>query len=74
MMFFDDHNPPHFHVKYNDYNAIININNGVVAGSLPRRVLGMVYEWLDLHKEALLENWMLLKENKQPKPIKPLDE
>ena len=26
-MFFLDHNPPHFHVKYQDYEAIINIEN-----------------------------------------------
>ncbi|MFG1505544.1 DUF4160 domain-containing protein [Halobacteriovorax sp. ZH5_bin.2] len=25
-----DHNPPHFHVKYNKYNAIIAIHTGEV--------------------------------------------
>lgn len=25
MMFFDEHNPPHFHVEYNEYNAVIRI-------------------------------------------------
>jgi hypothetical protein len=24
-MYFDEHNPPHFHVRYNDYRAIIAI-------------------------------------------------
>jgi len=27
LMYFDDHNPPHFHVKYNDYRAIISIKD-----------------------------------------------
>ncbi|MBP6237574.1 MAG: DUF4160 domain-containing protein [Saprospiraceae bacterium] len=27
-MFFNDHNPPHFKVKYNEYEANILIENG----------------------------------------------
>lgn len=73
MMFFDEHNPPHFHVRYNEYKAIININDGLITGTLPRRVVNLVYEWLDLHKEELLTNWNLLKANHQPNPITPLD-
>lgn len=72
MMFFEDHNPPHFHVKYNDMKAIIDINNGTVTGTLPRRVISMVFEWLDLHKEELLKNWELLKTSNQPNGISPL--
>ena len=59
-MYIDDHNPPHFHVWYNDYEAVITIEEGIVIGSLPRRELKLVYEWLDIHKEELLENWRLL--------------
>ncbi len=36
-MFYDDHNPPHFHVTYNEYQAVINIMNGEIEGKLPRR-------------------------------------
>ena len=50
-MFFSDHNPPHFHVKYQGYEATIDIANGTVKGQLPRRALNMVYEWLDQHKD-----------------------
>ena len=56
-MFFSEHNPPHFHVKYGEYKATITIIDGIVTGSLPRRALNMVYEWLDMHKDELLENW-----------------
>lgn len=73
MMFFDDHNPPHFHVKYNDNMAIINIKNGQISGTLPRRALRMVYDWLDLHQQELLDNWELMKNQKQPNKIEPLD-
>lgn len=31
-MYFSEHNPPHFHVKYNDYEAEITIKDGIVTG------------------------------------------
>ncbi|MBR1792536.1 MAG: DUF4160 domain-containing protein [Bacteroidales bacterium] len=72
-MYVDDHNPPHFHVWYNDYKAIIHIKDGCVKGVLPRRVLTLVYEWLDLHKEELLENWNNLQNDKPAFVVEPLD-
>ena len=30
-MYYDDHNPPHFHVRYNEYRAIIDIQTGKVT-------------------------------------------
>ena len=71
-MFFNDHNPPHFHIKYQEYEAVININNGVVKGEVPRRALKLIYEWLDLYKEELLENWKLIEERKPFNKIEPL--
>ncbi|MGM9762532.1 MAG: DUF4160 domain-containing protein [Candidatus Cryptobacteroides sp.] len=56
-MFFSEHNPPHFHVRYEEFNAEITIVDGIVTGTLPRRALNLVFEWLDLHREELLENW-----------------
>ena len=56
-MFFSDHNPPHFHVRYQGYEATIDILTGTIKGSLPRRVVNMVYEWLDQHRDELLKNW-----------------
>ena len=72
MMFFSDHNPPHFHVKYGDYEAIIHIQDGLVEGTLPRRVISLVFEWYDLHKEELMENWKLIEQKKPLKSIEPL--
>jgi hypothetical protein len=44
-MYFNDHNPPHFHVQYNNFRAIIDIEKlAIIDGSLPARVLGMVVE------------------------------
>ena len=71
-MYIDDHNPPHFHVWYDEYEATITIQDGIVIGSLPRRALKLVYEWLDLHQEELMENWRLLSNSEAAKKISPL--
>lgn len=57
-MYFDEHNPPHFHIQYNEHRATIEIRTlNLMAGSLPARVRGLVEEWAELHKEELLHIW-----------------
>ena len=57
-MYFDEHNPPHFHVRYNDYRAVIGIRNlNLLDGHLPARVRGLVEEWAELHQNELLMMW-----------------
>ena len=72
-MYFPEHNPPHFYVRYNEYHASIDIQTGKVTGEMPRRALKLVYEWLDMHKEELLENWYKLEKGSVPSKIQPLD-
>jgi hypothetical protein len=71
-MYMSEHNPPHFHVKYQGYEAIITIQDGVITGSLPRRALRLVYEWLDQHQEELMDNWERLGRSEAPLKITPL--
>jgi hypothetical protein len=41
-MFFEDHPPPHIHVRYGSYKASIQIRDHVVMeGRLPPRALGI---------------------------------
>ena len=72
-MYMSEHNPPHFHVWYENYKAIITIKDGIITGSLPRRALNLVYEWLDIHKDELLENWNRLANFETPQKIEPLN-
>jgi hypothetical protein len=72
-MYIDDHNPPHFHVCYDDYHAEITIKEGIVRGEMPRRALRLVFEWLDLHRDELLENWERLSNSEAAKKIAPLE-
>ena len=71
-MYIDDHNPPHFHVWYDDYQAEVTIKDGIVRGEMPRRALRLVYEWLDLHRDELMENWERLSNSEAAKKIEPL--
>jgi hypothetical protein len=57
-MFFNDHNPPHFKVKYSEFEANILIENGTILnGDLPISKLKLVAAWTEIHKDELLEMW-----------------
>ena len=72
-MYFNDHNPPHFHVIYNDYDAEIEIGNlTILEGKLPARVLGLAMEWAELHKSELMDNWELIQKTGKYNKIQPL--
>jgi len=72
-MYFKDHSPPHFHALYNEYDAEIEIRNlTILEGKLPPRVLGLVMEWAELHKDELLIDWDLLQKGEKYNKIQPL--
>ncbi len=72
-MFFDDHNPPHFHARYGNDNAVIKITDlTVLEGYLQPRALGLVMEWAAIHKDELLNDWELAKNKKPLFPVEPL--
>jgi hypothetical protein len=71
-MFIDDHNPPHFHIRYGSYRAVYDLKKGIVTGQMPANVIKKVAEWADLHKTELIENWEKLKNNENAKYIQPL--
>ena len=71
-MFFNEHNPPHFHAEYGEYRVVVNLNDEVVNGFMPKRALKLIFEWLDLHKEELINNWEKCKNDISPDKITPL--
>jgi hypothetical protein len=57
-MYFDEHNPPHFHVRYNEFRATVEIRSlNILDGNLPAKVRGLIQEWAELHREELLKMW-----------------
>ena len=71
-MYYDEHNPPHFHAEYGEYEIIINIESGNIKGEFPKKELRAVLDWYDLHKEELLQDWQLAVNRKPLNKIKPL--
>ncbi|WP_159468933.1 DUF4160 domain-containing protein [Dyadobacter sp. 3J3] len=73
-MFFDDHNPPHFHAEFQDFKAIIDIKSAdLLEGYLPAKQLKLVQTWAGIHEKELLENFINLgKELKSWNKIEPL--
>jgi hypothetical protein len=71
-MNYREHNPPHFHAIYQDYEISVDIQTGLVNGQMSKRALKMIFEWLDLHKEELLQDWNLAQDRKALLKIEPL--
>jgi len=72
-MFFNDHPPPHFHARYGEFEATIEIATlNILEGTLPGRALKLVQEWATMHREELLDDWRLCRENSPPARIEPL--
>ena len=72
-IFYDDHNPPHFHVEYGEYEVLVAINTlAIMSGRLPARALGMATEWASLHQRELRDAWDRAKQLLPPGQIDPL--
>ena len=74
VMFYNDHNPPHFHAIYEGRKAVFDIRSLAMSeGSLPPRVRGFIVEWAALHQQELMQAWNLLRAQQVPNKIAPLD-
>lgn len=60
MMFYEDHNPPHFHVRHAEFEAKFAITDLAVLssrGDLTGRTITLIRGWARAHQLELLENW-----------------
>ena len=72
-MYYDEHNPPHFHARYGKDRAAIEIETlRVRDGNLPPRALGLVIEWASDHQEELMADWETTRSDTPPAKIAPL--
>ncbi|MFL5954514.1 MAG: DUF4160 domain-containing protein [Gaiellaceae bacterium] len=57
-MYYRDHEPPHFHAVYGEFQAQIVIATlEPLVGDFPPRALRLVQEWAELHRAELVANW-----------------
>ncbi|MBA4138996.1 MAG: DUF4160 domain-containing protein [Segetibacter sp.] len=72
-IYYNDHNPPHFHATYGEFEILIRIADlSVYSGNLPARAFGLVMEWASVHQEELMGNWQNMKQYLPLKRIDPL--
>jgi hypothetical protein len=73
-MYFSEHNPPHFHAIYGQYEAEILIETReILKGKLPVRALSLVREWAEKYQDQLLLDWELARRHEELKQIPPLE-
>jgi hypothetical protein len=74
QMYYNDHEPPHFPVRYSGQRALIAIADlSVLGGHLSPRALSLVREWATAHRAELLEDWALARAEAALRPIPPLE-
>ncbi|MCX7727640.1 MAG: DUF4160 domain-containing protein [Chitinispirillaceae bacterium] len=73
-MYFDEHNPPHFHAEFSRNKAIFDFRGNIIRGDLQSKTaVKLVREWIDLHKDELEKNWNLAQNGLPLREIAGLD-
>jgi len=61
------HHAPHFHVRYNEYQATYGIDPIVqLAGALPKRQERLVEAWAEIYQQELIEDWQRVQHGQKP--------
>jgi len=73
-MYYNDHDPPHFHARYGSQRARFTLKDmRMIEGDLGPRVQGLVVEWASLHYHELHREWDLARSGQPLFPIAPLE-
>ena len=73
-MFFEEHNPPHFHAQYQNFKAMYAIDAGQrISGRMPPEIENIITKWAKQYKKELQKNWDLMKTEGIFKKIKGAD-
>lgn len=66
------HNLPHIHVDCSGQEVVVDLDGNVLEGSIPRKKMKLLEEWMSLHIEELFDNWNLLAAGEKFFKIEPL--
>ncbi len=75
VMLFKDtkqHNKPHVHVYYGEYEASVGLDGELLAGSLPSKQYKILVGWLLYNEEAVYKAWNLAVQGEHFDKIKPM--
>ena len=71
-LYWDDHNPPHFHAVYQGYEASFDLTGNLLEGDMPAKQRKLIAAWAEIHSEELEANWNLTRNDEAPYRIEPL--
>lgn len=66
------HNTPHFHAYYGEYEASFTLDGEILASKFPAKQAALVKAWALLHTDELAANWTLAMNNEEVFRIEPL--
>lgn len=72
ILFWNDHDPPHFHAESTDFRARVLMADGAlidVKGTIGPRELRKLRAWTKAHRDELLGNWYRVRAGKLPRRI-----
>ncbi len=72
FLYWKDHNPPHVHFSFGEYQCNIGVIDRIVDGQAPAKVVAMVNKWLDLHEPEVLSLWEKAQRGEPIGKIEPL--
>lgn len=73
-MYYNDHEPPHFHARYGSRKARFDIENlQILDGDLGTKARGLVLEWASAHQDELRREWHLAMRREPLFKIEPLE-
>ena len=74
-MYWDEHPPPHCHVRYKDNRAVVAIETGLLLhGTLPTGAKRALSAWTDRHRHELMANWARIEQKVPLWPVQGADE
>jgi hypothetical protein len=73
-MFYNDHNPPHFHAEYQGQHGKFRFDGEIIVSHIASRVANrLIREWAIQHAADLEMNWRRMKAGVALERIEPLE-
>ena len=73
-MYYNDHDPPHFHARYGAQKARFALDDlHMIDGNLGPRVRGLVVEWASQYQAELRQDWERARARRPLARIAPLE-
>jgi len=57
------HNTPHFHAKYAEFEGVYDFDGNLIEGELPKKQNKLVEAWCMLHADELNAAWLAWNES-----------